>query len=152
MEIYTDGGCIENPGGIGAWAFVAVADGQVIHKASGTELETTNNRMELTAVIKAMEWARAQGLTECHVKTDSDLTVKCGNGLWKRKANLDLWDQFKAVFRFKGARWLRYQLSWVRGHSGNRWNEMADAMCTEEMGRLLAFREQRDARVAMEAA
>lgn len=134
MEIYTDGGCIENPGGIGAWAFVAVADGQVVHKQSGAELVTTNNRMELQAVIEAMRWAGANSTAT--VYTDSDLTVKCGNGVWKRKANLDLWQQFLGLRAS-----MRLTLLWVRGHNGNVHNEMADQMCTEAMQALLAERD-----------
>lgn len=131
MEIYTDGGCIENPGGIGAWAFVAVADGQVLHKASGGELETTNNRMELTAVIEALKWAR----DVCTIYTDSDLTVKCGNRTWKRRANLDLWREFDSV-KPVGAR-----LKWIKGHSGNVHNDAADEMCTSVMHQMLGRRE-----------
>lgn len=143
MHIYTDGGCIENPGGIGAWAFVAVADGQVLHQASGSELETTNNRTELTAVIEAMEWSLRSGVARPHIFTDSDVTVKCGNGVWKRKSNLDLWDRFltaKACFP------LGVVLQWVRGHNGNEWNEMCDRMCTAEMQKLYGWREARSVR------
>lgn len=138
MEIYTDGGCIENPGGIGAWAFVAVANGQVLHRESGVDMTTTNNRMELQAVIKAMEWAGAGAVIT--VFTDSDLTVKCGNGVWKRRANRDLWGRFGQLRAS-----LLLHLLWVRGHNGNRWNEMADEMCTEAM-RVAA--EERDPNVA----
>ena len=138
MQIYTDGGCIENPGGIGAWAFVAVANGQVLYKAAGGELETTNNRMELQAVIEAMKWAGGA----CTINTDSDLTVKCGNRLWKRRANLDLWTEFER-YRPQGL-----VLRWIRGHSGNAWNEMADAMCNEQMGMLQGRRESREMQAA----
>ena len=137
MEIYTDGGCIENPGGIGAWAFVAIANGQVLHKASGAELETTNNRMELLAVIEAMKWLRQLCYWSAVIKTDSDLTVKCGNRQWKRRANLDLWEQFDAH------REKNFDLRWIRGHNGSRWNEEADRMCSEEMSVLLGWRESR---------
>jgi ribonuclease HI len=136
MEIYTDGGCIENPGGIGAWAFVAIDGGQV-HRASGAELETTNNRMELRAVIEAMLWANKTDNFSIRVSTDSDLTVKCGNGKWKRRANRDLWAQFDAA----RTGLLDFHLVWVRGHNGNRWNEEADRLCTVEMQKLLGWRE-----------
>jgi ribonuclease HI len=124
MEIYTDGGCIQNPGGIGAWAFVVVLGGTAIHRDSGAHPETTNNRMEMMAVIRAMEWL---GQRAAVIKTDSLLTVKCANGSWKRKANTDLWaDLF-------GARKPGHKIEWVKGHNGNVWNEMADKMCSEEM-------------------
>lgn len=138
MEIYTDGGCIENPGGIGAWAFVVVADGQVIHKASGAELETTNNRTELMGIIMACEWANQNrhGFP-ITIRTDSDLCVKCGDRIWKRKSNLDLW------VRFNYARKDHHSLKWIKGHSGDRWNDMADAMCKSEMRALYGWRETR---------
>jgi ribonuclease HI len=125
LEIYTDGGCIQNPGGIGSWAFIAVDDGQEIHREWGTDPETTNNRMELTAVIRAMRWAEGKA---CTIKTDSDLTVKCGNRVWKRRANLDLWEEFDEVRALLDAK-----LGWVRGHSKNRWNCAADEICTQAM-------------------
>jgi ribonuclease HI len=130
MDIYTDGGCRENPGGIGAWAFVAVERGNVIHAASGADPATTNNRMELQAVIEAMRWANGQTLWEATIHTDSDLTVRCGNRQWKRKKNLDLWQQFD------NERQPNFVLRWVRGHNGNRWNESADRACGVAMDAL----------------
>lgn len=148
MEIYTDGGCIENPGGIGAWAFVVVANGQVIHKASGSAPSTTNNRMELTAVIEAMKWS-ANNDVRPQIFTDSDLTVKCGNGQWKRRANLDLWGDFLAL---KGTLGVGVGLKWIRGHSGNTWNEMADEMCSVAMRELQDENESPEARHMREIA
>lgn len=136
MEIYTDGGCIENPGGIGAWAFVVVVNGQGIYKQSGAELETSNNRMELQAIIEACKYA-ARFPYHALIQTDSDLCVKCGNGLWKRRANLDLWYAFDAV------RQVRHELRWIKGHNGNQWNDLADVMCTREMAELKAWRDDR---------
>lgn len=140
MEIYTDGGCIENPGGIGAWAFVAVSSGQIVHRASGYELVTSNNRMELTAILEATKWW-AENASEplMAVKTDSMLTLNCGMGRWKRKANLDLWRQFD------DHRCATMPLEWIKGHSGNVFHDTADQMCTQEMR---AIREWRDERAA----
>jgi len=124
VEIYTDGGVYPNPGGAGAWAFVAIADGQVIHKATGGEASTTNNRVELLAIIEALKWAPGP----VTIYSDSDLCVRCGLKQWKRKANLDLWTQFDSLFNI-----LKHELVWVRGHSGNVFNEMADKMCAATM-------------------
>lgn len=134
LEIYTDGGCIENPGGIGAWAFVVVNKGEFVQNDSGGEMVTTNNRTELWAVIHAMRWATVSAAGQVSIFTDSDLTVKCGNRVWKRKKNLDLWCLFDA------ARKPHYALKWVRGHNGNKWNELADSLCSEEMERLVKVR------------
>ncbi len=138
MEIYTDGGCIENPGGIGAWAFVAVAGGQVVHKASGYELVTSNNRMEMTAILEATKWwAEHASEPLMAVKTDSMLTLNCGLGRWKRKANLDLWRQWDQL----GCSAM--PLEWIKGHSGNVFHDQADQMCTKAMREI---RDWRDAR------
>ncbi|MBK9497351.1 MAG: ribonuclease HI [Xanthomonadales bacterium] len=138
MEIFTDGGCIENPGGIGSWAFVVVENGQAVFTKAGAELETTNNRMELTAVIEALKWhALSMFYQSVSIYTDSDLTVKCGNRLWKRKKNLDLWAAFDKYRPHHD----HARLVWVKGHAGNVWNEMADQLCTAEMQALLAWRE-----------
>ena len=59
IEVYTDGACSGNPGA-GGWAFLALCKGEVLHKASGKEALTTNNKMELTAAIKALEYIKDQ--------------------------------------------------------------------------------------------
>lgn len=135
IEIYSDGGCIENPGGIGAWAFVVVQDGETVYMEAGSELVTTNNRTELLGVIQGMRWALSKDIGQAVFVTDSDLTVKCGQRLWKRRKNLDLWAEFDQVKR------PHYALRWIRGHNGSKWNEMADRLCSEEMSRLRAIRD-----------
>lgn len=134
IEIYTDGGCIENPGGIGAWAFAVVKDRVLIHSAAGGEMVSTNNRTELLAVISGMQWAMDNNIGPATVKTDSDLTVKCGNRQWKRRKNLDLWARFDKVNNFL------FELKWIRGHNGSKWNEFVDQMCTQEMEKMLVNR------------
>ena len=144
VTVYTDGGADPNPGP-GGWGAV------LIHEASGksTELRgaephTTNNRMELTAAIRALE-----ALTRrCQVRlfTDSQYLRKgitqwlpgwIARG-WKRKdgelQNEDLWRRLAELIREHDIRW-----DWVKGHAGNQWNERADQLAT------LAIREQRAA-------
>ncbi len=70
MTIYTDGGCIGNPG-VGAWAYVLEADGVLVKEGSGYDPETTNNKMELTAVIEALKAASALGARKITLYTDS---------------------------------------------------------------------------------
>ncbi len=55
MRIYTDGACVPNPG-TGGWGFVAIDGNGVLYEATGTENDATSNRMEMIAVIKALEW------------------------------------------------------------------------------------------------
>ena len=133
VTIYTDGACSPNPG-VGGWGAVLLKDGRVYQELNGREEETTNNRMELAAVINGL-----LSLKESHrviVITDSTY-VK--NGIcswvsaWKRRGwltaarqpvkNRDLWEQLDRVSRKHRVEW-----QWVRGHSEDPWNERADAL------------------------
>ncbi|MEM9043921.1 MAG: ribonuclease HI [Pseudomonadota bacterium] len=139
---YTDGGCSGNPGP-GGWGVVleAVKDGQVLksRELSGGEAETTNNRMELTAAIMALEsLERASRIT---VVTDSTY-VK--NGItqwihaWKRNGwktsdkkpvkNADLWQQLDVAQVRHDVLW-----DWVKGHAGHEQNERADQLASAEI-------------------
>lgn len=137
IEIYTDGGCHGNPGP-GAWAFIiSFEDTQVVE--SGFEQLTTNNRMELTAVIRALEHVRAKGHCRKHdiaVYTDSQYVqrgisqwiAKWEQNGWKTAAkkpvkNKDLWVRLQAVNTECGPRW-----NWVKGHSGVVYNERCDEL------------------------
>ena len=84
MQIHTDGGCDRNgqPDALCAWAFVA-DDG---HEACDIERDTTNNRVELLAVIRALEYARSKGAADVTIVTDSQVTMLCALGKWKRRA------------------------------------------------------------------
>jgi ribonuclease HI/GNAT superfamily N-acetyltransferase len=132
--IYTDGGSDPNPG-LGAWA-AAIRSGNDYREISGSEQETTNNRMELTAAIKALELVPEGAAVEMH--TDSQYLK---NGItswiagWKRKGwrtttgpvkNQDLWERLDAVNAARNVKW-----TWVRGHDGDEMNERVDALCTE---------------------
>lgn len=132
LKIWTDGSCLGNPGP-GGWAFVAT-DGKNIAERCGGEKDTTNNRMELTAVIKALSAARRHSKLELH--TDSQY-VK--NGMeswvknWKRNnwrtadkkpvKNQDLWMQLDELSGKIKIHWC-----WVRGHAGNEMNERCDIL------------------------
>ena len=144
IEIFTDGGCSGNPGP-GGWAFLALRDSAELHRASGAEKNTTNNRMELTAVIRALEWAGGECLAELRVSTDSRY-VQLGisewilswekNG-WKTKdkkpvKNKDLWQRLRELDGQLRPQWL-----WVRGHAGNPKNEACDAMVQAEIRKIL---------------
>ena len=147
VTIYTDGACSPNPG-VGGWGAVLLKDGRVYQELSGREEETTNNRMELAAVINGL-----LSLKESHrviVITDSTY-VK--NGIcswvsaWKRRGwltaarqpvkNRDLWEQLDQVIRDHRVEW-----QWVRGHSEDPWNERADALAVA--ARSVRVREQTD--------
>ena len=86
IDVYTDGSCIGNPGP-GGWGFVAVQEGKAVYEENGDEADTTNNRMEMLAVIRALEWL--EGRSAC-IHSDSELTVNVFNRSWRGKANPDL--------------------------------------------------------------
>ena len=143
VVVYTDGGASPNPGpgGWGAVLLCAVpGSGEpAAEELSGGEAETTNNRMELTAAIRALEeLAGRHGAGRVRVVTDSQYLRRGITSWlpaweaagWRRKrgdvvANEDLWRRLSAVTRGRAIRW-----DWVKGHAGHRWNERADALAT----------------------
>ncbi len=132
LKIWTDGSCLGNPGP-GGWAFVAT-NGQNTAERSGGERDTTNNRMELMAVIRALTAAHRHSEIELH--TDSQY-VKNGMQSWlknwkknnwhtankKPVKNQDLWMQLDAL---SGA--IKIHWHWVRGHNGDEMNERCDEL------------------------
>ena len=132
LKIWTDGSCLGNPGP-GGWAFVAT-DGKNRAERSGGERDTTNNRMELTAVIRAISAARRHSEIEIH--TDSQY-VKNGTSVWMKNwkknnwrtadkkpvKNQDLWQQLDELTSLVKVHWV-----WVRGHNGEELNERCDEL------------------------
>ncbi len=132
LKIWTDGSCLGNPGP-GGWAFVAT-DG--VHRAerSGAEENTTNNRMELMAVLRAITAAARHSEIEIH--TDSQY-VKNGMQSWiknwrknnwrtadkKPVKNQDLWQKLDEAASKIKIHWV-----WVRGHNGEELNERCDEL------------------------
>ncbi len=129
--VYTDGACRGNPGP-GGWGWV-VPDGP---SGSGGAPQTTNNRMELMGVLEALR--SLDGPLE--VYCDSTYVVNCFKDRWwegwirrgwrtadkKPVSNQDLWKQ---IIEQVEARSVAFH--WVKGHSGNRWNDEADRLATE---------------------
>lgn len=132
VEIFTDGACRGNPGP-GGWGAMLRFDGQV-KDLYGSERDTTNNRMELMAAIRALE--SLQRPCQVSLTTDSEY-VKRGITEWlpgwkkrgwktaakKPVKNTDLWQQLEAAAKPHQVEWL-----WVRGHSGHIENERADEL------------------------
>lgn len=133
--VFTDGSSIPNPGP-GGWGLVWVESGEIKAEAHGHEADTTNNRMELTALIAAFGALPAN--SETTVFTDSKLCVDTITKWapnwerkgWKRKGpplkNLDL---VKELLRLARAH-PNCKLEWIAAHSGFRWNEYADCLAT----------------------
>ncbi len=140
VEIYPDGACRGNPGA-GGWAAL-LRRGTHEKEIHGAEPHTTNNRMELTAVIRALEALRRP--VEARVYTDSEY-VRRGITEWlaswkargwrtadrKPVKNRDLWEQLDALVVSHRIKW-----HWVKGHSGVEGNERVDALANQAIDAL----------------
>ena len=144
VTIYTDGACKGNPGP-GGWG-VLLQSGEVRKELFGGELNTTNNRMEIMAVIEALSALKRP----CHVTLylDSEYVRK---GItewiagWKARGwrtaakapvkNVDLWQRLDALVAGSGH---RIDWRWVRGHAGDPGNERADALANHGVDQVLA--------------
>ena len=126
-EIYTDGSCIGNPGP-GGWAFLLRLEKNETRKQGGT-VYTTNNRMELSAVIEGLKWLGKEhpAIKEITLYSDSSWVVNTMKLNWKRKKNLDLWAELAPLLEGKKITW-----QWVRGHSGHKENEDFDVRANRE--------------------
>ena len=139
VKIYTDGACVGNPGP-GGWAAVILTDKDKKQIFGGEKL-TTNNRMELTAAIKALEYCSEKegnqpSLKQILVYTDSSY-VKEGITVWLNKweknnwktadkknvKNVDLWKKLKELIKINKVDWY-----WIKGHSKDPMNDLADEL------------------------
>ena len=137
--VFTDGSCSGNPGP-GGWGAVLVRDGALIDERWGDDPDTTNNRMELRAMIEGLRMLPADAT--CTLYSDSNLCVQTANEWaagwerrgWRRKggaiANLEL---VKELWEEKQAH-PRVTIRWIKAHDGSRWNEYADVLATREAG------------------
>lgn len=137
IEIYTDGACSGNPGK-GGWGAVLVYAGKE-KEISGGEPETTNNRMELTAVIKALSILKEP----CTVDLTTDSKYVCDSvtkgwvynwqkNNWKKSdkkpaLNVDLWEELLPLLHEHNV-----VFHWVKGHNGHKYNERCDDLAVNE--------------------
>ena len=135
VEIYTDGACRGNPG-VGGWGAI-LKYGDIEREISGGEPSTTNNRMELTAVITALSLLKEP----CHVTLTSDSKYvidaiqKGWLDSWQKKGwrkadgkavlNVDLWEKLVALLDIHNVDFV-----WVHGHAGHKYNERCDELAT----------------------
>lgn len=117
-EIYTDG-AYSSSRNQGGWAFIVIKDNELVFKSFSGLMDTTNNRMEMMATLKALEYIKINLLEDVVVISDSMLVIETLKGNWKMKKNVDLWplllDLVEGV-TFKH----------VKGHNGDKWNEECD--------------------------
>ena len=142
LEIYTDGACSGNPGA-GGWGAI-LRYGKTEKELSGAAAETTNNRMELTAVIEALKALRRD--CEIVIHTDSRYVM---DGVekwlpnWKKNnwrtsnkksavKNIDLWQELDELLSKHQIRWI-----WVKGHNGHPENERVDKLARDAIKTLL---------------
>lgn len=137
VDIYTDGACSGNPGK-GGWGAVLVY-GNTEKEISGGNSDTTNNRMELTAVIEALKMLKMP----CNVTLTTDSKYVCDainqqwvyswkkNG-WKKAdkkpaLNVDLWEELLPLLEIHNV-----TFNWVKGHNGHPYNERCDSLAVSE--------------------
>lgn len=149
LEIYTDGSLKKSARNMtfGGWGFIAVQDSKEVYEASGSEYNTTNQRMELVAISKALEYASAvrRPSTRVAIYSDSAYAINCylqnwyikwqSNGWVNSKgedvANRDLWQQIIPYFdNF----W--YTFIKVKGHDKSFWNNKCDELVQKEADKL----------------
>ena len=133
--VFTDGSCDPNPGR-GGWGFVWVEDGRIREQGHGADPDTTNNRMEMMALIQAYrllpEDARITIYSDSQlcVKTINEWAVGWEKRGWKRKTgpikNLELVRELYALAQCHPD----VELTWIKAHDGSRWNEYADALAS----------------------
>ena len=145
LAVYTDGACLGNPGP-GGWAWVVPEDQdapEAGRQESGSEAETTSQRMELTAVLKALDSLR--DVAALDVYSDSRYVVDCFEKRWwegwmrrswrtsakKAVQNQDLWRPLLELALQRDV-----EFHWVKAHYGNRWNELADFLANSAARRL----------------
>ncbi len=133
---FTDGACIKNPGGPAGWSVILAStdyvDGDRIRQGAPLiesyghippSENTTNNRAEIAAVLAALSLApRDQPLT---IHSDSEYTIKVAQGVFKMKANNDLWEYYRLLLKKRS---VAPTFVWVRGHAGHDHNERADEL------------------------
>ncbi len=134
INIYTDGACSGNPGP-GGWGVYIDNNGEII-ELSGNESETTNNRMELQAIIEALSYF--SDISKINLFTDSKYVIDGANSWmvnWKKNGwqtaqkkpvkNKDLWIKLDTLIQTHKLTW-----NWVKGHDGNFGNVRADYLAT----------------------
>ena len=131
INIYTDGACSSNPG-VGGWGVVILKNNENPIYLNGGQLQTTNNRMELIATIKALTYFNNP--TNISLFTDSKYVkdgikswiIKWKKNGWKTTTkkpvkNKDLWMELDAQIQQHNINW-----QWIKGHTGHKYNEQAD--------------------------
>jgi len=126
ITVYTDGSCLGNPGP-GGWAAILL-HGDDRKEIAGGEKDTTNNRMEMMAVIEALKLLHKnhkEDLQKIPIQfyIDSNLIVQTLNAGWKKKKNQDLWAEIEKL-----TAWMNIKWDWVKAHHTNKLNNQVDEL------------------------
>ena len=122
IELYTDGACKVSDK-TGGWCFILVEDDKQIAMDFGPEDDTTNNRMEIRAVMKGLEYCILNGIEEVTIRTDSQYVIGAASKGWKRNTNVELlYELDDLIEKVTIVIWEH-----VKGHAGNKWNNKCDA-------------------------
>ena len=153
IEVFTDGGAHNNEGpdkGIGGWGVVILKDGNELTRLSGGAKGTTNNRMELLALLYAIKYLLENNLSaeEITIQSDSQYiqnTVTTWMYGWAKKdwktadgspvKNLDLVQVLYDLYPKLNVK----EYKWVKGHAGHKWNEVCDDLATQEQHKLMGL-------------
>jgi len=133
--IFTDGSCLENPGR-GGYAAVFVENGKITKTLLGSAEYTTNNRMEMIAVLEALK-ELPDGSDETIV-SDSQYVIHTLTKGWKRKKNQDIWLKIDRELER-----LNVNLVWIKGHRGNPFNEAADELASRAASEQINLKEDK---------
>jgi ribonuclease HI len=143
--VYTDGSVLVNPDGPGGWAFVVVRDGDAREQVSGHNPKTTNNIMEMTAVIEAIKFLPeperfvvisdsqyvVYGITKYMSRWKANgWRIKNGPRMGSSPANCELWELLDDIIDHT-----RMSFRWIRGHNRSHFNEIADELAGKEARR-----------------
>ncbi|WP_371803473.1 ribonuclease H [Candidatus Lokiarchaeum ossiferum] len=150
LQVYTDGACEGNQfdRNYGGWAAIILENNSILHQTSGSTKNTTNNRMELLAVIRALQIIVRNKLHESHIIhifSDSAYIVNCFAQKWYIKWKKNNWsnsqgkpvlnpDLWKALLSLVER--CNFQFIKVKGHSGNKYNEMVDQLAVSAIKEL----------------
>lgn len=128
FQLYTDGG-YSMSGDFGAFAYVILQDGVLLHKYAEKIEHETNNRAEIKAILYGVK--ALPNNSEVEVFSDSQYALGVLSGRYRAKKNPDLVNKYKKMVATKH---MKVSYNWVRGHNGNAWNEVCDQLCNEAAG------------------
>lgn len=125
MKVYTDG-AYKPSTDQGGWAYIVIDNDTEIYSDYGGKKNTTNNQMEIMAVIQALHWLMRNNKSGT-IYTDSQYVWGTINKNWKRNKNQNYWKVWDLVFK----RWPNVKVEWVKGHSINEFNNKADKLAVK---------------------